>query len=233
MTDYPLRHLSIRVPWHDSGWTGTVCNAPQLNGACAKLNRIASSKNEEAEASIAGASFKELSRDQWPSCIDERATFMAPFEMDQEKRHALAKQDPKRYGHFQPTLQRYPAYSAGMVPFQWMMSNNFEELGERFDLDVVASREPELDYKSTWIHEARNQTALLDGFSAHLRKDDSLCLFYAKHVPFVERTDRILVGAGRIKDIGPLAEYGRSGDGPRGMLWERPVQHSIRPNGDD
>jgi ATP-dependent exoDNAse (exonuclease V) alpha subunit len=120
-----------------------------------------------------------------------------------------------------------------MVPFQWMMSNNFEELGERFDLDVVASREPELDYKSTWIHEARNQTALLDGFSAHLRKDDSLCLFYAKHVPFVERTDRILVGAGRIKDIGPLAEYGRSGDGPRGMLWERPVQHSIRPNGDD
>ena len=30
---YPLRHLSIRVPWHDNGWNGTVCRVPKHNGA--------------------------------------------------------------------------------------------------------------------------------------------------------------------------------------------------------
>jgi hypothetical protein len=25
----PLRHISIRVPWHDDGWRGTVCTKPE------------------------------------------------------------------------------------------------------------------------------------------------------------------------------------------------------------
>jgi Winged helix-turn-helix DNA-binding len=34
--------------------------------------------------------------------------------------------------------------------------------------------------------------------------------FYAKHVPFVEGTGRILIGAGRIKQIGKLTKYERA-----------------------
>jgi hypothetical protein len=49
MPDYPLRHLSIRVPWHDTGWTGKVCEAPDLNGACAKLKRISYSKSDRPD----------------------------------------------------------------------------------------------------------------------------------------------------------------------------------------
>ena len=233
MSDYPLRHLSVRVPWHDAGWTGKICDAPHLNGACAKLKRIAEGKNEKAELAIAGMSFSDLPREQWPCCVDERATFMASFAMEQEKRHALAARNPTLYGHFQPTLQRYPAYSAGAVPFRWMMRDRLEELGDRLELDVDASREPVLGYQSNWVHEAGNQIALLGGFAAHLRKKDSLCLFYAKHVPFVERTDRILIGVGRVSEVGSLMEYARKGDGPRGMVWERPVQHSIRPRETD
>ena len=30
----PLRHLSIRVPWHDSGWDGRVCQNPTANTSC-------------------------------------------------------------------------------------------------------------------------------------------------------------------------------------------------------
>lgn len=233
MTEYPLRHLSIRVPWHDAGWTGVVCNAPQLNGACAKLKRIADAKKEQAELLIAGKSLDEIPREQWPCCVDERAVFMAPFEMEQVKRHALAEKSPKNYGHFKPTPQRYPAYSAGVVPFLWMMSEHMEYFRDLLDLDADASREPDLGYKTDWVHEAQNQTALLNGFAAHLRPEESLCLFYAKHVPFVEGTGRILIGAGRIKNIGPLTEYARNGDGMRGMIWERPIQHSIRPKGHD
>lgn len=35
--NYPLRHISIRVPWHDTGWDGRVCATPRLNGSCLKL----------------------------------------------------------------------------------------------------------------------------------------------------------------------------------------------------
>lgn len=229
----PLRHISIRVPWHDAGWAGVVCNAPQLNGACVKLKRIAGNKHEEDEKTVAGQSLENLPAEKWPCCVEERSMFMAPFEMEHVKRHALANVNEEHYGHFQPTRQRYPAYSAGVVPFRWMMRENIDTYRDLYELDVDESREPDLGYETSWIHEAANQSALLDGFAAHLRKEESLCFFYAKHVPFIEGTGRILIGAGRIKDITKLKEYDRSAEGMRGMIWERPVQHSIRPKGQD
>ena len=199
-----------------------------------KTQTISEKKKDEEEQRRAGENLKDLPREQWPCCVDERAMFMAPFEMEVEKRHALAAKNAQHYGHFRPTSQRYPAYSAGVVPFFWMMIANLEKYGDALELDVDVSREPDLGYRTNWVHEARNQTGLLEGFAAHLRRDDSLCLFYAKHVPFIEGTNRILVGAGRVKDIGQLTEYQRSDDKrPRGMVWERPIQHSIRPNGQD
>ena len=233
MRKYPLRHLSIRVPWHDSGWSGMVCSSPHLNGACVKLKRIAADKQDEQELPLAGRSLEELPPDEWPCCVDERATFMAPFALDTVKRHALATKSPKHYGHFRPTTQRLPAYAAGIVPFRWMMKENLEAYGEGFDLGVDLSREPELGYESAWVHEAENQKALLNGFASHLAAESSNCLFYAKHVPFVEGTGRILIGCGRVLEIGGLIEYDRAGEGMRGMVWERPIQHSIRPNGKD
>ena len=233
LLDVPLRHISIRVPWHDAGWAGLVCLAPHLNGACTKLKGIASAKKEESEKLIAGRSLEELHVDQWPCCVEERATFMAPFEMEHLKKHALAKVNSKQYGHFQPTRQRYPAFSAGVVPFRWMMREYMSSYRDLYELDVDEGREPDLGYDSPWVHEVLNQQSLLNGFASHLRKDDSLCFFYAKYVPFVEGTGRILIGAGRVKELLSLKEYDRRGDGPRGMVWERPVQHSIRPNGKD
>ena len=233
MSDFPLRHVSVRVPWHDAGWSGTVCSAPQLNGACAKLKGIAGSKNDVQEVAVAGCKLDEIPIQQWPACVNERGMFMAPIELELIKRHALAGQNPKNYGHFRPTPQRYPAYSAGVVPFWWLMRENLPYFADALNLDVDPDREPDLGYESNWVHEAANQTALLNGFSGHLREENSLCLFYAKHVPFVEGTGRILMGAGRIKQIGKLSEYKREGEGPAGMLWERPIQHSIRPKGKD
>ncbi len=60
------------------------------------------------------------------------------------------------------------------------MRENLEEIARDLELDAALDREPELKYESRWVHEAGNQTALLDGFAGHLREEDSLCLFYAK-----------------------------------------------------
>jgi len=78
--NYPLRHISIRVPWHDTGWDGRVCSAPRLNGACLKLRRIAENRDDVADEAVAGESFGDLQQAQWPACVAERVGFMAPFE---------------------------------------------------------------------------------------------------------------------------------------------------------
>ena len=112
-----------------------------------------------------------------------------------------------------------------------MMRENMGALADLYDLDVDRDREPELGgYESTWVHELQNHTSLLDAFAAHLRKNESLCSFYAKFVPFVEGTARILIGAGRVQEIGKLIEYKREGGGMHGNMGA-PVQHSIRPIG--
>ena len=77
---YPLRHISIRVPWHDTGWDGRVCEAPRLNSACLRLKRIAQGRDDAAEEAVAGHSVKDLPQDKWPVCVTERMAFMAPFE---------------------------------------------------------------------------------------------------------------------------------------------------------
>lgn len=69
---YPLKHISIRVPWHDTGWDGHVCEAPRLNGACLKLKRIAVDRDDDAEESVAGKSIQDLPQAKWPPCIAER-----------------------------------------------------------------------------------------------------------------------------------------------------------------
>jgi ATP-dependent exoDNAse (exonuclease V) alpha subunit len=113
------------------------------------------------------------------------------------------------------------------------MRENMNAYSDLYELEIDETREPDLGFDNDWVTEWQNQTVLMNGFANHLQKEESLCFFYAKHVPFVEGTGRILIGVGRIKVIGELKEYGRNGDGMRGMVWERPIQHSIRPAGKD
>jgi hypothetical protein len=65
--------------------------------------------------------------------------------VEQLKTHALAAVNSKQYGHFRPTLQRYPSYSAGIVPFRWMMRENLNYYRDLLDLDVDEEREPDRD----------------------------------------------------------------------------------------
>jgi hypothetical protein len=45
----PPAHLSVRVPWHDAGWTGQVCHKPAENHFCAVLKNVKEKKNSETE----------------------------------------------------------------------------------------------------------------------------------------------------------------------------------------
>jgi len=234
--NYPLKHISIRVPWHDTGWNGSVCAAPRLNGACLNLKRIAQSRNDDAEESVAGQSIQDLPQEKWPSCIPERSSFMAPFEYIRLANHPYNRGPETSHGHFKRTPLRHPPYSAPAVPFAWMLREAIGTLGEEHALDVQVEREPDLGFKTSWVQDHMNQTALLDCFAGHLRPERSLCFFYTKQVPFIEDSGgaRVLVGVGRVLNVGALQEYEYTtrnlNNRLRSMLWERMIQHSIRPD---
>jgi ATP-dependent exoDNAse (exonuclease V) alpha subunit len=233
---YPLHHVSIRVPWHDTGWDGRVCANPHLNGACLKLKRIGQNRDDAAEEAVAGKSFKDLPQEKWPCCVPERVAFMAPFEYTRMANHPYNRGPEGVHGHFDETPLRHPPYSAAAVPFAWMLVDEMAKLGEEHALDVQAEREPDLGFANNWIQNHENQIALLDCFAGHLRPEQSLCFFYAKKVPFVEDygASRILIGVGRVLHVAPSVEYKYTTkdlkNKLRSVLWERMVQHSIRPD---
>ena len=236
---FPIHHLSVRVPWHDAGWNGTVCGDPQNNSACLKLPRIAETKDEASEARLTGRHFKDLRPDEVPPCLEERVAFMSPHGLIRNRSHPYQRNDS--HSHFLPTAVRYPPYSVPALPFRWMLKESFGEnnglrLRDCYPLDEVDEGfEPDLGFKSPWWQDHRNHTALLETFWGLVKQDQSLVFFYAKQTPLVEDMPgrRILLGVGRVKSIGQLTEYmyDEPPDGKiRSLIWERMVGHSIRPN---
>ena len=240
----PLHHVTVRVPWHDGGWTGSVCAQPLDNTSCLILPRISEGRRDEVEVRYAGKRFDLLTSDALPPCVSEKASFMAPFPLVRTKTHPYAEIYPETHGHFAPTRFEQPPYSAPCVPFRWMLRENVEgntngEIGlaERLQLGWQPDREPDIRNRSgkpietDWIQERDNQLALLDTFFGALRPQESLCFFYAKRTPLSEQSRRVIVGVGRVLRVGEATEYANSENGSlRCVLWERNVVHSVRPD---
>ena len=236
----PPHHITIRVPWHDNGWSGTVCRRPSANTSCLVLPRVADNKLDDLEETIATQSLDDLSPKQLPPCFGERVSFMAPVDLEREIRHPYVKSNTDQYGHIEPTRFVQPKYSAACVPFRWMLREEVEGgdndggqgLAERLQLGWIPDREPDLDFKTAWVQERDNQMLLLDTFFSALRPHESLCFFYAKRTPLSEQSQRrVIVGVGRVLSIGKGTEYSYSTDNPplRNAIWERNIGHSIRP----
>jgi hypothetical protein len=86
----PYRHLSVRVPWHDTGWEGSICNDPLANGACLRLGRIAEGRNDSREVTLAGKAWGDIAEEDLPPCSAERAGFMSPHARRVTKRQLFA-----------------------------------------------------------------------------------------------------------------------------------------------
>ena len=241
----PPHHITIRVPWHDGGWAGTVCTQPMGNSSCLILPRIGAGRRDEIETRCAGQRLDQLDRADLPPCVDERVSFMAPFEFTSTKSHPYQGFYPETHGHFAPTRFAQPAYSAGCVPFRWMLREKVEgnakdgEIGlaERLKIGWVPDREPDIRnqqgkrVETDWVQERENQLSLLDTFFGALRPQESLCFFYAKRTPLSDQSRRVIIGVGRVLSVGDHTEYAYNGERRplRCVLWERNVGHSVRP----
>ena len=242
----PIQHLTIRVPWHDNSWRGTFCNNPCGNTSCTILPRIAIKRDDAQETNLAGTSLEKLDSVNLPPCVDEHATIMAPFALSMIKHHPYVNSAKPTHGHFAPTPYTIQPYSAAAIPFHWMLKkqaegndkNNISSRVENLKLSYSAEREPNLGFATSWIQEGTNQRILLDTFFSAAKPDQSLIFFYAKRTPMEEDSRRVIVGVGRVKTVGAVTAYRRYTStetigGINGYLWERNVEHSIRPDGTD
>ena len=130
-----------------------------------------------------------------------------------------------------------PAWGATLVPFRWLLRESGFEIAKNLDLDVSAEREPKEPAflaRTAWIQDHENQSALLDAFSERAVEDVSLTFFYTKRTPLADDDRRVIVAVGLLKHKGKVGQYKYAKDAPKGhlraMMWERPIQHSIRPD---
>lgn len=175
------QHVTIRVPWHDIGWTGRICAAPTANTSCLALLRIAKNKRSD-EDGPAGQAFEDPEPPQLPPCFEERAGFVSKHGLVLKKQHPYKSQSPETHGHFSETTLRFEAYSAACVPFGWMLRRQVEgdeRAGVVSEADALrlgydAAREPELPFETSWIQDKHNQLIMLDTFFGALEPEVSL-----------------------------------------------------------
>ena len=246
----PLRHLSVRVPWHDAEWDGTVCRAPRLNSSCLALNRIGATRNDALEEARAGEHLDELALDEVPPCFPERVSFLSPRPQRRLARHAYARTS-EDHRHIADTIFTHPAFSAAATPFGWLLKDRAwgehwrkgktdpQSLTERYNIDALPDYEPDHPdwlHERPWIQGEANQKALLNAFFGAFEPQRSLVFAYAKRTPLLDDDQWIIVGVGRITSIGQLQEWDYTApekDSLRSYLWERSVCHTIRSDGGD
>jgi hypothetical protein len=236
----PYRHLSVRVPWHDTGWEGSVCADPIANGSCLRLGRIAEGRDDAEEARLAGRSWVELSHAglRLPPCSAERAGLMSSHQRTVTRDEHPYAAWYELYRKFRPTSYDLPAYSADCIPFRWMLRESAAKISELYQLPYEAALEDAVDAEAglrstAWVQHEFNQRMLLDTFFSAIEKNRSMFFVYAKESPVSSDPRRILIGAGLIRDVGQVVPWTNAAGGFGSVLWERVVQHSIRPAMDD
>lgn len=227
-----IQHISIRVPWHDCGWNGNICKSPDTNISCLRLKNIQENRNDIMECKMCGECMVQHEKNI--PCIDEGGAFMSKNELCKTTIHPYKQRNSSTHGHFLDTDIIYPAYSLPARPFAWLMLDNIISKAENYGIKYNVDIEPKLDFKTAWVQEAKNHRAIFDYFYQDIVPDKSLCVMYAKQVPFIDDNRRVIIGMGHVKKVIPAIEHNHKEDGKlRSLTWETMICHSVRENHKD
>ena len=226
------QHISIRVPWKDNGYSGLICNKPCYNNACLRLKNIVDNRNEELEKELAGEKIK--GHEAEIPCIGEGGVFLAQDTHQKTTIHPYTENNPETHGHFRNTELVYPPFSFPARPFAWTMLkkdniDNINRLKELYNIQYNQEFEPNLPFVTNWVQDARNQRAVFETFYHNVHPGKSLCVAYAKQVPFIEDSKRVIMGIGFVEKIIPSVDHENTGEKPlRSITWETMICHTIR-----
>ena len=228
-----VRHLSVRVPWHDRAWDGHVCDAPLENNSCLALKLIAENRKDAEEKLIAAEAFNKLNQKQLPPCLRASGSFLNPHEQTFKSVMAYSKWS-EDHSHIRPRTMRVPAWGAIVIPYRWMLKKSGFEIAKELELDAHQDAEPTDPSwlaSTSWIQGFSNQEVLLETFGKPLVEEESLVLFYSTRTPLSDNENRVILGAAILQGKNNLVEYRyRNNENNRlhAMVWERPIQHSLR-----
>ena len=215
-------HLSARLAWHDRGWDGRVCDAPHLNAHCVVHKHIRNARDDDKERKYAGTALSEL--DGWlPPCSRDPAAYA-------DRGFVIVHRDPLEFRRLPSVSEDLPPYSSCPAPYRWMREEFFQEVCEAENLTI---RGPDKARSDGWVFEPDRQRELLKCFWAKLEAHSSLIFYYCNHgQPLDENTPRIIVGVGRVADLGPQLYFGTT---PKYQdqypVWSRRITQSYPDQG--
>ena len=127
-------------------------------------------------------------------------------------------------------MEKIPPYSACPAPYRWMLEEHFRNISETENLSIPGPRDAR---EAGWVLEPERQLALLDHFWGKLSPASSLVFFYSNHGnPLDEHAARVIVGVGRLNEIGSQLFFGQHPNYPgEHPLWSRRVTHDYPAQG--
>ena len=143
---------------------------------------------------------------------------------------AFNMMNPVEFRKLPSVTEEIPPYSACPAPYRWMLEEHFRNISETENLSIPGPRDAR---EAAWVLEPERQLALLDHFWGKLSPASSLVFFYSNHGnPLDEHTARVIVGVGRLNEIGPQLFFGQHPDYPgEHPLWSRRVTHDYPAQG--
>ena len=221
-----MKHISIRVPWHDNKWNGHVCKCPTNNLFCMMLKNINVGKDCQKEESVASKEWSNLSVDDLPACKGENGSFMNERIYRRKFTHVYKNM---RYDIPQknliPKTIEFPEYSFCGVPFRYMSQDGNEYIADRFP---NFAQDEEAPFSTNWVYGRQRQYDILRWFKSNIVAGKSLVTFYCKNSnPIDEDCRRMIIGLGEVSYISPLLEYESTINKPY-PFWELLMTHTIR-----
>lgn len=222
-----MKHLSIRVPWHDNNWNGAVCCSPAANPFCLTLHNILERKNNLDEDRYASKKWNELEPDQLPACKGENGGFMNEDTYKRTFVHVYAYNNSLPHGKLKPTTIDVPPFSAFGIPFRYLSKDSQKDMDTKFP---GLSRDEEPPFGTSWIFGAQRQRDILNWFLKDVVEHESLVVFYCKNGnPVDEDSARVIVGLGEVSRVHDVLEFDSAADYTY-PAWDLMIGHSIRPN---
>ena len=208
-----IKHLSLRLAWHNDGWNGNICTNPKSNVYCVGQHSypgdlIFDNRDIEWESQkdVAGCNCSKL--DKIPAC----AYSINAFGSEQIK----ASADPPDFFYDDSESVEFtlPPATACIWPYEIMY-------GDDVKLPVGSSQ--------TYDYNKRLSNA--KSFFKELTKNKTLIFYYTnKSNPFSEDDNQVyvLVGISRLKTTGDILYYNNVSDKNKqkyadGFVWQMPV----------
>lgn len=230
-----VQHLSVRVPWHDASWDGTICRDPLGNSSCILLKNIGEKRDDPFEVDNARLPIADLDPARTPPCVAERATFMSTRDHVIQQKHPYAFNDA--LSNIAPATIPVPAWSVHATPYFWLNRDTLEEVQRQHPIygyrqEAEDNAVETLGWKPTWVLHGDNQKAVIEMFFRDVQPAQSLVFFYLKHSPFEDAGSRLLVGAALVDKVTLPGRWPTTG--PTAFpnhMWETILRHTLRPDG--